>query len=506
MDEFTPSQLIKWLFLLPTLFAKHNQIGLLLDALKAGLSRCYKSIPNALLQEMLQSLPTDDALDIKDNISQNGDDDDDDAVHPIMNLLSMPHDLKLLCFNFLTERDLYSAQKTCRCLLIAARDPNALYHLKMRWRHSDAYLTNPFFSRIRSLNLSERVVLSRHFPNPNVRIEMNPKWASTVTRLEGDENYTPSFACSSDAFRNLRTCRMRRAFVMLLDTPCIDCATLRVLEVSNWTLCESFLSSLSECVCLERLSLSDMSLTRTVDAVSSFIGKPFPLCKLSFLRIDAALLVRGDFIDFLLANGVCKKRLEIFQLRNNTIADTMLNSAFSITSRHGLSALTNVDSMDFDLFCHQHTKRLLMNIAESTQSVNRSKFGSECKRFRAFTVAFKGRTANDFDEGLLQSLLSITPFCEKSSLTAYVPMESASHAYFAEWVQRMVTSAVAVFTEIHLQLFDDEYLVHPLCEFILANASNKRAIEQRAAQMGCALMKQYRKWIVRRRCTARIRD
>merc|ERR1719203_1292085 len=97
-------------------------------------------MPFDMLAALLSSSPDEQALvDLDDSITKsdlNEEEDQDDDIgitdKQPLTLLQIPKALKIECFNYLCEDDLFNAEKTCRCLNSAARDPNSLYYLSAR--------------------------------------------------------------------------------------------------------------------------------------------------------------------------------------------------------------------------------------------------------------------------------------------------------------------------------------------------------------------------------------
>ena len=64
------------------------------------------------------------------------------------------------------------------------------------------------------------------------------------------------------------------------------------------------------------------------------------------------------------------------------------------------------------------TKALMRRIFDSLKKVNHSKFGAECKRFRALDVSL-----TELDEELFKAMLCIVPFSKYSTLRLKVAPE-----------------------------------------------------------------------------------
>ena len=84
----------------------------------------------------------------------------------------------------------------------------------------------------------------------------------------------------------------------------------------------------------------------------------------------------------------------------------------------------------------------MKDVAETVERVNRPKFGSECKRFRLLEASFtqEEEQSTHFDDGLLRSMLLMARFCERSSLSLMIGMESTAHECLADWSSGMAVS------------------------------------------------------------------
>ena len=446
LEGCNTAQLTEFMTALPRLFQQHGQLGLLLNGLKTELTRSFQSINAQLFQDMLAVLPSNEALDMNDSVTQSDDDE-----QPLMNLLTMPKDLKLLCCNFLVERDLYNVQKTCRCLLLAARDPNALYELIMRRRHEHRYRSKLLFSRIMSMKLNNASRLNMH-------------------------------------------------------QIAIACAHLRVLHLGHSNLDAAVLSALSRCVRLEKLSF--LVLDVDADCVASFVAKfrskPSPLPNLRYLTIDRNLLNFGSFLNLMLSGSAHKVTLQItgqLKLRND------ISSIFSSQSQRGLSALKNVDCISLCMSNDVAAKLLMKNVAETVQRVN-CKFGSEGKRFRLLEARFtqEEEQSTHFDEGLLRSILLMTSSCKQSSLSLMIDMWSTAHECLADWSSSMAgtVSTDKVLSKLCIVVSDDHgvpasYSWFPNTEepmeFMRNNADNPAALKQKAIEIARHWLAEYRKWV-----------
>lgn len=430
LNECSTSQLTAYMSALPNIFEKHNQRGLLLRIFREGLRRCYKHLNEPLFQDMQAVLPSPQH--------------EDQPSEPTSTLLAMPKALQMFCFNFLSENDLYKAQRTCRNLFFAARDPNAMYHLEMPHAShiASVYRTKPLFSRIRSLRITN---MSRYTVQT-----INAKWSSTLLSFSCSGSECPK---SFPALPNLHKCSLQRALVKMLATPRVHCATLRVLDLADWRLDHPTLKALSECVSLETLSLRGMEMhpVAVADFISefSFSSKPMFLEKLTRFQVDVRLMTFGTFVNFMLANGA-RKTLEIKSNGNHRPErehwGNDLSSVFSMHAPHGVSALLNVDNLTV---CRTlandrswtDAKALTSQLSTSLKKFNKSRFGSKCKRFRSFSVTM---TPESFDESkvhkqknLMRDMLSIVSFSRHSSLRLNL-CDNTQTAYL-KWFQDVCT-------------------------------------------------------------------
>ena len=467
LEGCSTSQLIECMTALPRLFQQHGELSLLINALKTELTRSYKSISAQLFQNMIALLPSEEALDTKDTVSQCDHDEEDE---PIMNLLTMPKTLKLLCCNFLVEKELYAVQGSCRRLMLETRDPNALYHLKMRYRHRNRYHSHPFFSRIKSLEL--------HFVAP-----INSKWCDSVVHLD---------ACLK-AVRSLSTDR-------------IIYANLRQLKLFGSSLDKAVIRALLKCARVESLSLHCMRVG--VDFEASFISelswRPFPMQNLRLLEIDIKLLNFGHFVNFMMSGSTHKVTLKIVGQLGIGGQDNDTTSVFSVHSRLGVAALMNVECISVDTSTHAMARSLVNNVAEALHNVNRSKFGSKYKRLRSFDAAFvqdNSVPSAHFDKGFLCPIRSIASFCIQSSLFLSHYVDSTAHECLADWVTQMARTdrlqlqPGQVPTEVHIRVEDMSSLNAALFKFMLDNTSDTAALKQKAVEFAHQWRDQYRKWV-----------
>lgn len=253
---------------------------------------------------------------------------------PITNLLTIPKELALLCFNFLFEMELYRVQQTCRGLLLTARDPNALHHLDIRLDLTTAalYFSKPLFSRIKILSVSGTYIpMDSTLRSTSSSVNMS-KWASTSLSVSLDD-----YQCPQDLplLSNLQSCSLHRACVGLLGTDRVNFGNLRALTLSEWRLDRDTIDALSSCVGLEQLSLRSLSVE--TDVLSAF--QPLAMAThLMHLTVDVAFLNFGALINLLLSEGARGKTFEIVHCRvSDDISDPK--------EERGTAALLNVDRL-----------------------------------------------------------------------------------------------------------------------------------------------------------------
>ena len=109
----------------------------LIELVMNGICASHKTISPEIFDNILNELPTERQLAINDSITKSDiespqkNKDKKNKKREKLTLLKIHKDLKIVIFNFLKEEDLINVQKTCRCLNISARDPNALKYLKL---------------------------------------------------------------------------------------------------------------------------------------------------------------------------------------------------------------------------------------------------------------------------------------------------------------------------------------------------------------------------------------
>ena len=139
----------------------HELDEIRLKILLNGLIKVHKSIPLKVYDDILKSLPSESELNITDSITL--------SDNTNIGFLQVPESIKINgIFNFLEISDLAIMQHTCRCLCIAARNPNSVYYFDdvtfglQYWDHE-------WLSKVKKLDIVSKSNISSHYFFGNVR-------------------------------------------------------------------------------------------------------------------------------------------------------------------------------------------------------------------------------------------------------------------------------------------------------------------------------------------------
>ena len=160
LQAASPLQLSIWMPGIFNVFQKHHHLPLFSKLLLQGFAAYHRSIPTNLWEEIQRIAPKeDDNLIIDDSIAKS-------AVNikskqkqkRKLTLINMASDLQCSFCTFLHLAEVNAVQKTCRCLAIVARNPNALFHVETTYtthlKHIN-HFQHERFARIQSLKLEQ---------------------------------------------------------------------------------------------------------------------------------------------------------------------------------------------------------------------------------------------------------------------------------------------------------------------------------------------------------------
>eukprot|EP01083_Nonionella_stella_P242553 845997_1 len=439
-------------------FSEHKHVDIFMKILQPTLCGHYASIPNAIWKDLKSLLPTDKELQILDDSitksdPQNGEDENEDDFEPLT-LLKIPKDLMLVIFNFLKQKDLLRIQKTCRCLLVHARNPNALYHLRIL-TFSHHYL-KPVFSRIKSLSFT----FNQH-----------------------------------NAFNN---------------TWIAWCKTLTILSLRHCILNDDLLNALVCCVNLQQLLL-----TIKGNEVSMFDYKKInPFKKLNWFHFgfdsfegidhtDANCAMISKTVNWILSNK-CEKTLVIC-LNDGTGREIFFNS-----SEMTALVLRNVKTLKLDVNSGNNTMILCNNICKSLPNINTKldELDITLESWRSNIDTRYGTLSNE----LLDSISSILPYFNRSTLNLtlymdhnYTDEETELNPVFLRkwnpWMTKIMQSNLKFVDELDIQLCFypmEEWGMntHIIDDFLAYNGMffNEPILKQRASDFGMEIMDNCNEW------------
>ena len=137
IEACSKAQLLAWMSAFYEMFEESIK-----NVLIKLLCSCHANIPSELLEAFVSASPTESELtSLDDSISKSDLNDNAEKAEVItkeqgsLSLLQIPNDCKTLnlSFTYLSEWDLKSVQRVCRCLCVGARDPNALHEINASW-------------------------------------------------------------------------------------------------------------------------------------------------------------------------------------------------------------------------------------------------------------------------------------------------------------------------------------------------------------------------------------
>ena len=276
-------------------FRRHNQQPLLMKFIVHGLGKWRKSIPVDVFDDISQLFHTDEQLCINDSITSSGTDiavseKEDEAKR--INFLSIPKDLTILTFTFLSEKDRTNAGSVCRCFCVTSRNPNAVYHVaRLPSQRDKALLPVCMYSRVRAAAVTSVCLV-------------DPKWYRTLVKLDVDRMYMWRYDPPSHRFMNLQhLTASSNDFVKL--TKAMDVTRLFHLRLSMkfeetcWYDSDEeepvqenqphvFMIALSECINLKTLALTsyDDSSDDAASPETLYSSTPNLLNKLHSLDVE----------------------------------------------------------------------------------------------------------------------------------------------------------------------------------------------------------------------------
>ena len=172
---------------------KEQDFDLLLNLIITGICVHRKSFSSEIYKSLLASLPSEKELSINDSISKNDpkikkemENENENENENQISIFSTSKDIKVHMLTFLPECDVFQVAQTCRCLCLAAHDPNALYHLDYYVNDWNAHVMRRYihyrFSGLKSLFLYLSIE-SDSFPY-KIETTINPKWKQSIKTLQ----------------------------------------------------------------------------------------------------------------------------------------------------------------------------------------------------------------------------------------------------------------------------------------------------------------------------------
>ena len=402
---------LEWINKFPNIFNDHNEDALWIKIIKGGLVRYHSSIPPNIWHELISSSPNEKQLKINDSITKSDipkeeDEDKEQNAEPT-NLLNLPNDLKISTFNFLNTSNLYSVQKTCRCLNIAARDPNSLYYLNCAdcEEDPDSYYQG-------DINDNNTEYFSKYLKY------LHP-WFSRIKCIKFESNL----------------------FVNLLVGNKINQNTLKCLELTHCALDNDVLLGMSKLINLEKIILfnvhASIELNQDIVILNQFKN-------LNYLKLIDIEQEMNGVIRWILTNNQCKKTV-FFSITPHY--ESSQSQLFTKQNKTSLSALTNIKEIIIKIPYYYATEakyRLFFdNLCESLQEINRV----ETKTFNLskFNVTLQSKYPSSYhlSNKLLSSIQSVVPFCDSSSLSADVKVyDTANVEEFDanKWISDLIAS------------------------------------------------------------------
>ena len=248
---------------LARIFDSHQVSLSLMDIIVTGLfnPKILERIPRNMYKEIQSALPSDKQLNLKDSVYESRlvdeHEDQDEEGRLIkkkkklpMTLLRIPSDLQCHLFQFLRSSDLMQIQKVCRALFFEARNPNALYSLKV---YNKCSTMNQYIKECYSRPTTLSIFSSKPFIG-------NAKWGESVVDMTvSSSNTQPITLRNFVPFRKLQKCSVFVTLSPLLNGRIASYHTLRDLSLSGILLTEDVIDQIRKFQNLQHLSLRSIS-------------------------------------------------------------------------------------------------------------------------------------------------------------------------------------------------------------------------------------------------------
>ena len=392
IEVMNKEQIIEYITEFIKIFKNENALDLVKKMMIKSLCFYRADIPLDTFECLLSSSPNENELiDLDDSITKSDLNEEEDEEREPLTLLQIPKALKVLCFNYLRERELVTVQKVCRCLCIAARDPNSLYYLHS-WMERD--YRHPWDSRIKSLKIGDHYRMQFNF---------NRKWGQGVICLESQ------YHCDSiPYFENLSVCSLRCEATKLFENH-INYATLRKLELLP--VGTFYWIGILQCVNLEQLCLKPCShrsrygLRPPTDEeyiqkmMSKLESKPFHKLKL-FETNYAMFTLLPSLFYLILSNRKSKTSLDM-DIDKHELKHCDL---FPKDSKLAVCALENVNNLKLTSHKNEAISSLFFNLYESILRIRNHNFGhfefdfSSMKKFDCLSTPILNELLSNFKQ------------------------------------------------------------------------------------------------------------
>ena len=335
IEGCSKQQLIQWIISFCALFGdENNWLECMKKMMIKSLCNHHKTMPFNMLEALLSSSPNEQALvDLDDSITKsdlNEDEDDDiETDNEPLTLLRIPKELKIECFTYLKHGELLSAERTCRCMSLAARDPNSLHYLRAL---SEIDYNHPRYSRVKSLDIAGLGGL-------RPQCIPNNKWGQTVTCLDSWR-----YVESLPYFMKLTKCNLLSWGTNLLRNH-INFETLKQVKLFPGGLVNNmYLHALIQCVNLEKLEFfpDDVQSIQNDEKLQAILNDPSSnkLDKLKYFGTSSAIAKIPSFFHWLLSNKNFKKSLSLVECSS---CDQM--ALFSKDANGALLAMQNIENL-----------------------------------------------------------------------------------------------------------------------------------------------------------------
>ena len=212
LEACNKSQLITWMI---KFIDSSKSFKLIKRSLIRSLCRNHADIPSDIFEALIKASPDENKLtDLDDSITKSEVNDDNDEYEDIdvkepLTFLQIPRVCKLLSFNYLKEGNLEKIQRTCRCLCLAASDPNSLYYLRP---HAKKNYHHDWYSRVKSLNAETNCNVP-YFRN----ITKCTLSGHATSLLHGHINHSTLRHLSFDLYKTKFNSQLLQSFIQLVN-------------------------------------------------------------------------------------------------------------------------------------------------------------------------------------------------------------------------------------------------------------------------------------------------